>query len=320
MFVKGNVKIGFDITLDSFYLDSSISNYVNKLNQKFNNKKYNMQVVFFIKNDGNLKNYGKDESFDEIMNSILGEEDNKQSKKSDKFASTFQIDYCAKTSDAKIKENDIRDIINKFISEADIYINDSKNFKIIENNIKTEKAIDIFDNLAYNSPSLLNSFYKDLLNEKDISVLSDTFATLLIKKKNISDFKYNKDAIISKNKQVCKNDKIREEIDRIFTIKDNKNIQGLHYLFNENDFGMRTDMYKVLASSLYSMGRITNPYYYIVEIDINDHNFKSNMLYLKTRLKISRNDLYFFEFIKKRNVQTTIVHLNLMAVVLIMVV
>ena len=40
MFVKGNVKIGFDKTLDSFYLDSSISNYVNKLNQKFNNKKW----------------------------------------------------------------------------------------------------------------------------------------------------------------------------------------------------------------------------------------------------------------------------------------
>ncbi|MBR1453118.1 MAG: AAA family ATPase [Lachnospiraceae bacterium] len=299
MFVKGNVKIGFDKTLDSFYLDSSISNYVNKLNQKFNNKKYNMQVVFFIKNDGNLKNYGKDESFDEIINSILGEEDNKQSKTSDKFASTFQIDYCAKTSDAKIKENDIRDIINKFISEADIYINDSKNFKIIENNIKPEKAIDMFDNLAYNNPSALNNFYKDLLNEKDISVLSETFATLPIKKKEISEFKYNKDVVLSKNKQVCKNDKIKQEIDRIFTIKDNKNIQGLHYLFNENDFGMRTDMYKVLATALYSMGRLSNPYYYIVEIDINDHNFKSNMLYLKTRLKISRNDLYFFEFMKK---------------------
>ena len=157
----------------------------------------------------------------------------------------------------------------------------------------------MFDNLVYNNPSALNNFYKDLLNEKDISILSETFATLTIKKKDISELKYNKETLISKYQSICKNDKIKQEIDRIFTITDNKNIQGLHYLFSEDDFDVRTNEYKVLANALYSMGRLNNPYYYIVEIDVNDRNFKSNMLYLKTRLKISRNDLYFFEFMKK---------------------
>ena len=256
-----------------------------------------------MKNDGNVKNFNNnDESFDDIINSILNEEKKKNNNKksTNRTATVFYIEYCAKTNRANIKLQEIKEIINQFIINSNIKIANSKNIRILSHNAKIEKAIDMFDNLVYNNPSALNNFYKGLLNEKDISILSQLFCISVdIKKKNLSEMRYNKNTIFSKFNHICKNEKIREEIDRIFTIKDNKNIQGLHYLFEEEDYDVRTSMYKVIASALYSMNRLNNPYYYVVEIDINDKNFNTNMLYLKTRLKISRNDLYFFEFIKK---------------------
>lgn len=300
MFVKGKIKIGFDKQLSSFCVDSELSMYVSELNKKFQKSKKKYDVVFMLKNNGKLKNYEHEETFDEIINSILNEDANKTTHtKKEKFASTFNIDYCAKSFDHNIKEEDIKNNINQFLIESNVKLQDSSNIKILEHKVKVEKAIDVFDNIAYNNPRALNSFYGNLLNEKDISVLSETYVTLNIKKKDIAEVKYNKDTILTKYKSICKNDLIKQEINRIFSIKDNKNIQGLHYLFNEDDFDVRTDTYKVLASALYSMGRLSNPHYYVVEIDINDRSFKSNMLYLKTRLKISRNDLYFFEFMKK---------------------
>ena len=300
MFVKGRIKIGFDKQLSSFCVDTQLSSYVEELNKKYQKSKKKLDVVFYVRNSGNLKNYDKEETFDEIINNMLKEDNgNNNNKNSEKFASTFYINYCAKSFNTNMKKEDIKEIVNQFILESKIKLEESNNVKIIDHKIKVEKAIDVFDNLAYNNPSALNSFYGNLLNEKDISVLSETYVTLNIKKKDLAEVKYNKDAILSKYKTICKNDMLKQEIDRIFTIKDNKNIQGLHYLFNEDDFDVRTDMYKVLASALYSMGRLANPHYYVVEIDINDRSFKSNMLYLKTRLKISRNDLYFFEFMKK---------------------
>lgn len=298
MFVKGRIKIGSDKKIDNYYPDTYVSKYVEELNRKHQKSKNKFDTVFFLKNNGNAKSYNTEETFDDIMNSILNEDtENNNSNKNDKFNLTFYIEYCVKTFDSNIKEIDIKNSISQFVLNSNI--DKKSSIKILEHSVKVEKAIDVFDNLAYNNPSALNNFYKDLLNEKDISILSETFATLTIKKKDISELKYNKETLISKYQFVCKNDKIKQEIDRIFTITDNKNIQGLHYLFSEDDFDVRTNEYKVLANALYSMGRLNNPYYYIVEIDVNDRNFKSNMLYLKTRLKISRNDLYFFEFMKK---------------------
>ena len=298
MFVKGRIKIGSDKKIDNYYPDTYVSKYVEELNKKHQKSKNKFDTVFFLKNNGNAKSYNTEETFDDIMNSILNEDtENNNSKKNDKFNLTFYIEYCAKTFDSNIKEIDIKNSISQFVLNSNI--DKKSSIKILEHSVKVEKAIDVFDNLAYNNPSALNNFYKDLLNEKDISILSETFATLTIKKKDISELKYNKETLLSKYQSVCKNDKIKQEIDRIFTITDNKNIQGLHYLFSEDDFDVRTNEYKVLANALYSMGRLNNPYYYIVEIDVNDRNFKSNMLYLKTRLKISRTDLYFFEFMKK---------------------
>lgn len=298
MFVKGRIKIGSDKKIDNYYPDTYVSKYVEELNRKHQKSKNEFDTVFFLKNNGNAKSYNTEETFDDIMNSILNEDtEKKNSNKNDKFNLTFYIEYCAKTFDSNIKEIDIKNCISQFVLNSNI--DKKSSIKILEHSVKVEKAIDVFDNLAYNNPSALNNFYKDLLNEKDISILSETFATLTIKKKDISELKYNKETLLSKYQSVCKNDKIKQEIDRIFTITDNKNIQGLHYLFSEDDFDVRTNEYKVLANALYSMGRLNNPYYYIVEIDVNDRNFKSNMLYLKTRLKISRNDLYFFEFMKK---------------------
>lgn len=298
MFVKGRIKIGSDKKIDNYYPDTYVSKYVEELNRKHQKSKNKFDTVFFLKNNGNAKSYNTEETFDDIMNSILNEDtENNNSNKNDKFNLTFYIEYCAKTFDSNIKEIDIKNSISQFVLYSNI--DKKSSIKILEHSVKVEKAIDVFDNLAYNNPSALNNFYKDLLNEKDISILSETFATLTIKKKDISELKYNKETLISKYQSICKNDKIKQEIDRIFTITDNKNIQGLHYLFSEDDFDVRTNEYKVLANALYSMGRLNNPYYYIVEIDVNDRNFKSNMLYLKTRLKISRNDLYFFEFMKK---------------------
>lgn len=294
MFVKGRVKIGFDKQLSSFCADSELSMYVDELNKKYQKSKKKLDVVFLLKNSGNIKTFNEGDTFDEILNDILREDNRKE-----KFASTFHIDYCAKTFNNDINEKDIKGIVDQFLIESKVKLDDSSNIRIIEHKVKVEKAIDVFDNLAYNNPSALSSFYNNLLNEKDISVLSETFVTLTIKKKDIADFKYNKDVIFKKFKAPCRNDMVKKEINRIFSIKDNKNIQGLHYLFCEDDYDVRTDTYKVLSSSLYSMGRLANPHYYVVEIDINDHSFKSNMLYLKTRLKISRNDLYFFEFMKK---------------------
>ena len=300
MFVKGRVKLGFDKTLDTIYTDKHLTRYVKNLNNQFKKSKKNFNLEFYLKDNGSIENYNSQDSFDEIINSILNEdsEENK-TKKDEKFESTFYIDYCAKTFNKNISEDNIRNEVSQLILNSNLEMYNSSNIKIIDHKIKVEKAIDMFDNLAYNNPSILNEFYKDLLNEKDIAILSETFATLKINKKEIADIKYNKNTLLSKFKAICKNDKIEQEVERIYTVSDNKNIQGLHYLFNENDYGIRVEMYKVLASALYSMGRLNKPYYYIVEIDVNDHNFKSNMLYLKTRLKISRNDLYFFEFSKK---------------------
>ena len=300
MFVKGRVKIGFDKHIE-YFNDDNLDTYVKELNKKYQKSKKNFDLLFLLKNNGDIKNYNNDETFEEIINSIIGEGDDnsKNTNKNNKFASTFYIDYCVKTYNKKIDEKEIKNIISQFLMQSKIKLNGSNNIKILEHTTKVEKAIDMFDNLAYNNPTALNNFYKGLLNEKDISILSETFVTLAINKKNISDLKYNKETILSKYKKICQDDKISKEIDRIYSVGDNQNIQGLQYLFNENNYDVRQDMYKVLANALYSVGRLNNPYYYLVEIDVNDCNFKSNMLYLKTRLKISRNDLYFFEFVKK---------------------
>ena len=174
----------------------------------------------------------------------------------------------------------------------------TEDLKIIKHKTNIQKSIDAFDDLTYNSPSALSKFYKGLLNEKDISILTEYFATLKIKKKEIQTIKYDKEALLDKYKTVCRDEKILNEVNRIYNVGDNKNIQGVNYLFNEENFDVRSETYKVLASALYANGRLNNPYYYVIEFDVNDKRAKSNLLYLKTRLKISRNDLYFFEFSK----------------------
>ncbi|MBR1453268.1 MAG: AAA family ATPase [Lachnospiraceae bacterium] len=302
MFFKGKIKIELDNNFEEHFLMQEAEKYVDSLTKKFNSAKKDLKVYFYFKKNGFANRNNYTDSFDDVINSILNENNNANNNYKNKKKganAVFYFEYCVKSFKSYINEIYVREKINDFITTVNISIANCKKVKILKHDIKAEKAIDAFDELVYNNPGALKDLYKGIINEQDIQILSETFATLGIKKKEIQDTKYNKETILEKNKYICKNEKIKEEIDRIFSVGNNLNIQGLHYLFNENDFDLRQNMYKVIASALYANGRLDNPYYYIVEIDINDKNIKSNFLYLRTRLKISRNDVYFFEFAKK---------------------
>lgn len=63
MFVKGKIKIGFDKQLSSFCVDSELC----ELNKKYQKSKKKFDVIFMLKNNGKLKNYEHEETFDEIV-------------------------------------------------------------------------------------------------------------------------------------------------------------------------------------------------------------------------------------------------------------
>ena len=299
MYLKGRIKIGVNSKINSGNEFYEIRSYVDSLNQKYQRAKNDLTAIFYLKNDGEYRN-NNEESFDSIINSIMsGEEKPQNEKKDKKFELVFHVNYYVKTNRKDISESEIKGRIENFVKSARNPKLRIDNVHIIKHTINVQKSIDVFDELVYNNPNALKSFYGGLLNEKDISVLSETYATCKMVQKDIANIKYNEETLLNKYSNTCKDDKILNEIHRIFNVTDNKNIQGVNYYFNEENYDIRQDIYKVLASALYSNGRLNNPYYYVVEIDVNDRNTKSNVLYLKTRLKISRNDLYFFEFSKK---------------------
>lgn len=303
MYLKGRIKLGLKNAINAGNEYYELRNYIDALNQKYTKERRNFQTTFYLKNDGEFKNK-YEETFDEIMNSIMNDDANtNNAKKKDDLRFTFHIDYFVRTYNDKVKEIEIKNQIDNFIKNCKVNLAGNKSVNILKHNISIQKNIDAFDELVYNKPSELKNFYKGLLNEKDIAVLSETYATCKIVKKDISSTKYYEEALINKYKNICIDDKIANEIHRIYRVDNNKNIQGVNYLFNEDNYDLRQNTYKVLASALYSNGRLDNPYYYIVDIDVNDKNTKSNLLYLKTRLKISRNDIYFFEFSKKTDNQ-----------------
>lgn len=75
--------------------------------------------------------YGN-ESFDEIMESILREENTnkKPNKQRSKYKYTFYVDY------------------------------EKESMEVIKHKVSIQKSIDAFDDLIYNSPSALSKFYK----------------------------------------------------------------------------------------------------------------------------------------------------------------
>ena len=305
MYLKGKVKIGLKNSIGKGNEYYELRKYIETLNKKFKQSKKDFTAIFYLKNDGNFKN-DYEETFDEIMNEILNDDVDEKNKKPKKFKFTFDVDYAVKTSDKKITELDIKLQVENCIKGVSSSAINNSEINIIKHTTTIQKSIDAFDELVHNNPVALKDFYKGLLNDKDIFILSETFSTLRIAKIEISKTKYNEGSLLNKYSNICKNDKISSEIHRIYNVLDNKNIQGVNYLFSEENYDIRRDYYKALAAALYSNGRVDNPHYYIVEIDVNDKNTKSNILYLKTRLKISRNDLYFFEFSKKNEPNTDI--------------
>ena len=297
MYLKGRMKIK---TSDIVPRDNEmyvVTRYLNELNEKYQKSKSNYTVVFYSKNNDKYKNDYED-SFDNIVNSIL-EEDNSKIRSSSKYGFTFFINYYIKTGDAKVSINDIKINIETFIKNAKSNNIEGSSITIYKHTLVEQKSIDAFDDLINNKPSEIQKFYKGLLNENEISILSNTFTTLKIKKKEFSTTKFNEDALLKKYNDVCKDDRISKEIHRIYSIKDNKNIQGVNYLFKEENYDIRQAIYKVLATALYSNGRLDNPYYYVVNVEVKDSNTRSNILYLQTRFKVSRNEIYFFEFTNK---------------------
>ena len=135
MFVKGRIKIGSDKKIDNYYPDTYVSKYVEELNRKHQKSKNKFDTVFFLKNNGNAKSYNTEETFDDIMNSILNEDtENNNSNKNDKFNLTFYIEYCAKTFDSNIKEIDIKNSISQFVLNSNI--DKKSNIKILEHSVK----------------------------------------------------------------------------------------------------------------------------------------------------------------------------------------
>ena len=297
MYLKGKLKIGLTNPIAGGNETYEIRNYVNELNDDLSKSKDDLATIFYLKNDVEYKNY-YEETFDNIVNSIIDDEST-ENKKETKIKITFRIDYYAKTNGTKTSVEDVKNKIESFLKNKKTKLTKKSNIIITKHITYVEKSIDAFDNLVYNKPSQLLKFYKGILNEQDISILTETYANCKVVKKEISKTKYNEDSLLKKFNYICKDDKISNEIHRIFSINDNKNIQGVNYLFKEDDYDIRQETYKALATTLYSKGRIDNPYYYVVNIDVNDKNSKSNIIYLKMRLKISRNDLYFFEFTDK---------------------
>ena len=301
MYLKGKIKIGLKNEVRNGSECYELINYVNELNNKFQNKKNDFATIFYLKNDGDYKNYSTEkESFEKIVNEVLNDDITPSPINKDiKFRFVFRIDYYAKTVDEKMSENDVKNKIEELLKSVKANLTKNNPITILKHITSVEKSIDTFDALVHNKPSELLKFYKGLLNEQDISILSDTYATCKITKREISQTKFNEDAIINKFSFICKDEKTSNEIHRIFSVKDNKNIQGVNYLFKEDDYDIRQNTYKALATALYSKGRLDNPHYYVVNINVNDKNTKSNIIYLTMRLKISRNDLYFFEFTDK---------------------
>lgn len=304
MYLKGRIKIGLNGSIRPGNESYELRKYIDNLNSKYQHSKKEFTTIFYLKNDGDYKNT-YEESFDNILDSILNDDEDTKNgsgkSKCSEYGFVFYIDYYAKTNNNKLSEIDIRNRIESFIEGIKPSMTKDSCVKIIKHISDIQKSIDAFDELVYNKPSALKNFYNGLLNENDIAVLSETFTTCKIVKKKFENVKYNREALLNKFSSTCKDDKIANEISRIYSVSNNKNIQGVNYLFEEDNYDIRRDSYKVLAAALYSNGRLDNPYYYIVDLDVNDKNAKSNVLYLKTRLKISRNDLYFFEFSKKSN-------------------
>ena len=91
-----------------------------------------------------------------------------------------------KTGDAKVSINDIKINIETFIKNAKSNNIEGSSITIYKHTLVEQKSIDAFDDLINNKPSEIQKFYKGLLNENEISILSNTFTTLKIKKNEFS--------------------------------------------------------------------------------------------------------------------------------------
>ena len=297
MFYKGKLNIGVINKELNFTNTPQIKKLVEYFNNEFKKNNSILNVLFYISGDY-IKNYDNDDnSFDTIMNEVLYNTD------CDKILSSIIIDYYIKTnSDIKKIEDlkeEIDDAINDISKSRKIY---SAKIKLLSNELYERLPLDVFDEMAFNSPDKLKYYYDGILNEEDIDILKSFNPTLKMKKVEIEEKAFTREELFKRYEAILKNDNVKDEINRIYNISDNKNIQGVNYLFEQDDYDMRSESYKALARALYSSGRLKNPYFNIIQIDCNDNNLKSNFTYLKTRFKISRNDLYFFEIIKGKDI------------------
>ena len=154
MFYKGRLYIGVINKELNFTNTPQIKKLVEYFNNEFKKNNSILNVLFYISGDY-IKNYDNDDnSFDTIMNEALYNTD------SDKVLSSIIIDYYIKTNSTFKKIDDLK-------KEVDDAINDisksrkicSAKIKLLSNELYERLPLDVFDEIAFNSPDKLKYYY-----------------------------------------------------------------------------------------------------------------------------------------------------------------
>lgn len=286
-FYKGKFEYYLNTSLTRNETEREICDLIDDLNKKCINTVQNHNIAFSFR--GVLSNPTKsNQSFDEIMHEIVEENSNK------KIGVWYYVKSNKKINDFTLFKKNVEKI---FLSgKEDMQL--AGKSSIGKHTLFEKNAVDIYDEVISKCMNVMQYLYNGIMDEKDIPFINNCNINCSLKKYNIEAKKLEKAELVKKHVSVLKNYAFNEEVDRAYKIVDKNNIQGVNYLFNENNSVLRKKQYEAIADTLYATGRLDEPAYCIARIDVWGNDLKSFLTYLKNRIKITNNSLYFFEFDK----------------------
>lgn len=317
VFFKGKCNIKFNPVInDMMFCESDAEDFIRGVDEKLNGKLKKINILF----NSRVENYKENDiitdsskkTFDEIMSEIVGGEKaqtetaQNESKYSNNinYMSSFDIIYYIRIEDESYNKNRIKEIVEKaIIKYTRCKFFQNRNIVFSNHILKKITYLEMFDLISHRGKSAIKRFCEGIIDDQEACILGDSLFCCEIKIDKIPKNKLTYEELCSKYVKECRYNSLKNEIKRAYSVGNNNKIQGVNYLFNEKNSLVRKKIYQVLTEMLYSVGRLKEPFYNIVEINLNDRDFSSIAVYLKNRLKMSPNSLYFFEFYSKKEHQ-----------------